>query len=140
MRFGLLLLAFLTSPLFFAASAETDIQALLDKQVADWNRGDISSFVQSYAQECIFVGREKVVEGRAGVESRYRQNYSTPEAMGRLTYTDLKIRKIDNRVTVVTGAFHLQRSGAGGGDKSGIFSLVLERQGAVWRIVLDHTS
>ena len=53
----------------------------------------------------------------------------TPAAMGHLTFTDLKIKKIDSRVAIVTGAFHLQRASAGGGDKSGFFSLVLERQG-----------
>jgi len=139
MRFGLLFLGLLAVG-FVLAAENPSIEAVLDKQVADWNRGDISGFVQSYSPACTFVGRDTVVEGRSGVEERYRKNYATPEAMGRLTYTDLKIRKIDNRVAVVTGTFHLQRSGAGGGDKSGIFSLVFERQGGVWRIVLDHTS
>jgi len=142
MRFRLLpwLVPFvLLVPAFVFAAEDTAIRAVLDKQVEDWNHGDISAFVQSYAENCAFVGKS-VVEGRAGVEDRYRRNYPTPAAMGHLTFTDLKIKKIGTKVALVTGAFHLQRSEADGGEKNGIFSLVLERQGGVWRIVLDHTS
>ena len=139
MRFAVLFLALALAPTLVHAAEDTAIRAVLDKQVDDWNRGDIAAFVQSYSENCAFVGKT-IVEGRAGVEARYRQNYPTPVAMGHLSFTDLKIKKIDDRVAVVTGAFHLQRSGEAGGDKSGIFSLVLERQTGVWRIVLDHTS
>ena len=102
MRFGLLLLG-LMAPALVLAAQDSAIQAVLDKQAVDWNRGDISAFVQSYAENCMFLGKT-VVEGRAGVEGRYRQRYSTPAAMGHLTFTDLKIKKIDSRVAVVTGA------------------------------------
>jgi uncharacterized protein (TIGR02246 family) len=138
MRFGILFLALLTPALSFA-SEETAVRAVLDKQVDDWNRGDIPAFVRSYAENCKFVGKT-VVEGRAGVEERYRRNYPTPAAMGHLAFTDLKIKKINRHITVVTGLYHLQRPVADGGDVGGIFSLVLERKGGVWRIVLDHTS
>jgi ketosteroid isomerase-like protein len=41
---------------------------------------------------------------------------------------------------VVTGHFHLTRSAAGGGDASGVFSLVFEKKPTGWKIILDHTS
>lgn len=129
----------LTPGLALAAEATTAIHAVLDKQADDWNRGDIPAFVQTYAEDCTFLGKT-VVEGRAGVQERYRQNYSTPAAMGHLSFSDLKIKKIDSRVAVVTGVYHLKRTELAGGDKSGSFSLVLQRRGGVWRIVLDHTS
>lgn len=136
---GLLFLALLT-PVFAAGAEDTSgVQAVLDKQVADWNRGDIPAFVQSYAENCTFVGKT-VTEGRAAVEERYHRNYPTPAAMGHLTFNDLRIKIIDSRVAIVTGAFHLQRDSAGGGAVSGLFSLVFERQAGVWRIILDHTS
>jgi len=139
MRFGLLILALLASPLVFAADDADAIRAVLDKQVADWNRGDIPAFVQSYAENCTFVGKT-VVEGRAGVEERYHRNYPNAAAMGQLTFSELKIKKIDDRVAIVTGAFHLQREKTAGGDANGIFSLVFERRSGIWRIMLDHTS
>ncbi len=118
---------------------DQQIRAVLDKQVSDWNRGDIPAFVQSYAEHCTFIGKS-LAEGRAAVEERYHRTYATPAAMGHLTFTDLKIKKIDNRVAIVTGAYHLQRVINGGGDANGLFSLVFERQSGIWRIVLDHTS
>jgi uncharacterized protein (TIGR02246 family) len=120
-------------------SGETAIRNVLDKQVEDWNRGDVSGFVQSYAENCTFVGTA-VTEGRAALEERYHRVYPTSAAMGHLAFSDIKIKKIGDRVAVVTGAFHLKRTGEGGGDKNGIFSLVLEQQRGTWRIVLDHTS
>jgi uncharacterized protein (TIGR02246 family) len=138
MRFACLFLALLTPALVFAAE-DAAIRAVLDKQADDWNRGDIPGFVQTYAEDCTFLGKT-VVEGRAGVEERYRQNYATPAAMGHLTFSDLKIKKIDSRVAVVTGEYHLKRPELAGGDKSGSFSLVLQRRSGVWQIVLDHTS
>lgn len=126
-------------PGFVLADDQSAIHAVLDRQVEDWNRGDITAFVETYAEDCTFVGKT-VSEGRAAVEARYRTNYPNSEAMGHLAFTDLKIKKIDDYVALVTGAYHLARSAAAGGDKSGIFSLVLERRPAGWRIVLDHTS
>jgi uncharacterized protein (TIGR02246 family) len=140
MRFALLWLALLAPALVVGKdAAETAIRGVLDKQVDDWNRGDIAAFVLSYAENCTFVGTG-VTEGRAGVEQRYRQSYPTPDAMGHLTFTDLKIKKIGGRQVVVTGAYHLHRDAPGGGDKNGLFSLVFKREGRAWRIVLDHTS
>lgn len=140
MRFWLILAA-LAAPLLVAARDMTDtaIRAVLEKQVADWNHGEIHSFVLSYAEKCTFVGKT-VVEGRAAVEERYKRNYASAAAMGHLTFSELKIKRIEAKIAIVTGAFHLQRSTAGGGDASGIFSLVFERQAGIWRIVLDHTS
>jgi ketosteroid isomerase-like protein len=41
---------------------------------------------------------------------------------------------------VVVGKFHLTRNAAGGGDASGIYSLILEREPEGWRIIVDHTT
>jgi ketosteroid isomerase-like protein len=64
--------------------------------------------------------------------------------MGQLEFSDLDVRMLgpehDPAHAVVTGHFHLTRSQAGGGDASGIFSLVFERKPSGWKIILDHTS
>ncbi len=134
------LFAALLIPALLSAADETSaVQAVLDKQVADWNRGDIPAFVQTYAETCTFVGKT-ITQGRAAVEERYHRNYPTAAAMGHLTFEELKIKTIDSRIAIVTRAFHLQRDSASGGDVSGLFSLVLEHQGGAWRIILDHTS
>ena len=60
--------------------------------------------------------------------------------MGHLEFTELDVRMLGADHAVVTGHFHLARSAAGGGDASGIFSLVFEKEATGWKIILDHTS
>jgi uncharacterized protein (TIGR02246 family) len=122
-----------------AASPETAIKALLDTQVASWNRGDIATFVTTYAQDCIFVGKKGITQGRANLVQRYKQSYPSRSAMGQLTFKDLQIRLLDADNAVVTAHWHLDRDQSGGGPVGGVFSLVLHRSQDGWKIVLDHT-
>lgn len=127
------------APAFTAASGESSIRAVLTAQVDAWNRGDLTTFVTSYAEDCLFVGKQ-VVRGRPAVLARYQKSYSNAAAMGKLKFTDLEVHEVDPQVALVIGHFHLTRTAEGGGDASGVFSLVFHRIGGRWRIVLDHTS
>ena len=122
-----------------ATTVESSVKTVLSEQVAAWNNGDLSTFVSSYAEECLFVGKE-VVRGRPAVLARYQKTYSDSAAMGKLEFTDLEIKQVDPQVVVAIGQFHLTRTAAGGGDAKGIFSLVLHQIGGKWQIILDHTS
>lgn len=86
-----------------------------------------------------FVGKS-VQHGYAKILERYHTSFSSKDKMGQLTFTDLEITPLDARFAVVTGRFHLVRTAAGGGDAQGIFSLIFEKTGGGWKIVLDHTS
>jgi ketosteroid isomerase-like protein len=46
---------------------------------------------------------------------------------------------LDERTAVATGRFKLTRTAAGGGDASGIYSLVFLKTAQGWKITLDHT-
>ncbi len=124
------------------ASPDAAIHAVLDQQVAAWNRGDISGFMEGYdnSEETIFIGKD-ITRGWSKVLERYRKSYPTSERMGHLTFSDIEIRSLSPRVALVIGRFHLARPPADGGDASGIFSLTF-RQGpsGAWKIVADHTS
>jgi uncharacterized protein (TIGR02246 family) len=138
----LLVLALLAilPPLLPAQTTGQSIHRLLDTQVAAWNRGDISAFMQGYANspDTTFVGKT-VQHGYQAVLDRYRKNFPDQAAMGRLTFTDLQIRPLGPACAVATGRFHLARSPASGGPAQGIFSLVFIRTHAGWKITLDHT-
>ena len=122
-----------------AQTPDAAIRAVLDRQVADWNRGDVNAFLTSYDDNATFVGAE-VSHGAAEVRERYRKRYPTPEKMGHVSFSDLQIRLLGDRHAYVIGKWHLTRSAASGGDTGGIFTLVMEKRGGVWRIILDHTS
>jgi ketosteroid isomerase-like protein len=127
---------------------EAAIRAVLNAQVAAWNRGDIPVFMASYedSPETTFVGATSVNKGFAPILERYKQNYSTQEQMGKLTFKDLDIRLLPvssgaTEYAVVTGRFHLERTAKGTATKDdGIFSLVWHKGPGGWKILLDHTA
>jgi ketosteroid isomerase-like protein len=119
--------------------AATTIRSALTAQVEAWNRGDIPAFMTAYAEDCVFIGQQ-LIEGKSGVLARYQHKYPTPAAMGKLTFSNLRMRPVDAQVMVVTGEWHLDRASASGGIVSGLFSLVWRLDHGNWRIALDHTS
>ncbi len=127
------------------ASAEdtsaSEIQQVLRQQVEAWNRGDVEAFMQGYkdSPDTTFIGKS-VEHGYAPILARYKKAYPTKDAMGTLEFREIAVRSLGPGYAVVTGRFHLARGAAGGGDASGIFSLVWERTPQGWKIILDHTS
>ena len=122
----------LTTMMLLAAAAaigqtpENDVRRVLEVQTADWNRGDIPSFVKTYAVDAVFIGRE-VSRGSKGVLERYQRTYPNRDAMGKLTFSQIEVTMLGANHAMVIGRFHLVRSAAGGGDARGIFSLVLKK-------------
>ncbi|HEX4005128.1 MAG TPA: nuclear transport factor 2 family protein [Acidobacteriaceae bacterium] len=116
------------------------LQVLADQQ-NNWNRGDIVDFMHGYADspETTFIGTT-IARGYAPILARYQKKYSSADAMGHLEFSDVHVRLLGAEHAVVTGSFHLARTAAGGGDASGIFSLVFEKEEAGWKIILDHTT
>jgi uncharacterized protein (TIGR02246 family) len=121
------------------SEAKQTIEKVLTVQVQAWNRGDIPKFVTTYAEDCIFVGKQ-VLQGRSKLLARYQKTYSSPESIGRLTFQNLMVRQLDAQVATAIGEWHIDRPAASGGPTGGIFSLVLQLRNGAWEIVLDHTA
>jgi uncharacterized protein (TIGR02246 family) len=119
----------------------SSIRQVLDDQVTAWNRGDVETFMHAYkdSPDTTFFGKS-VAQGYRPILERYKKAYSSKDAMGTLAYSDLTVRQLGENYAVVTGKFHLARNAAGGGDTSGIFSLVWAKTPEGWKIILDHTS
>jgi uncharacterized protein (TIGR02246 family) len=140
-KIACLLMVLLACSPSFAQPDQAAIQHVLDQQQADWNKGDVNAFMQGYenSPQTTFVG-QTVQYGYATILERYNKLYTTPAAMGKLTFTHLAIRLLDPTYASVTGNFHLDRVPAGGGNADGIFSLLLKKTPQGWKIILDHTS
>jgi uncharacterized protein (TIGR02246 family) len=117
------------------------IRAVLDKQVADWNRGDMEAFAAGYknSPDILFIG-SKISRGFAQMLDTYRKNYSTKEKMGTLNFSELEVQPLDEHFATVTGHFHLERTAAGGGNSDGHFLLVFEKTPDGWKVVRDDTT
>lgn len=116
-----------------------EIRAVLNAQVAAWNRGDIEGFMEGYDKSdgLVFLSGDSITRGWRQTLDRYRRSYDSKEKMGRLLFTDLEIYVYSREVAVVIGSWLLERTG----DRPhGKFSLVFRRLKPGWRIVLDHTS
>jgi uncharacterized protein (TIGR02246 family) len=123
------------------AADEAAIRATMDKSVADWNRGDLDAFATSYknSPDILFIG-SRVSRGYDGMLASYRSRYATAEARGVLTFSNIEIHPLDARFATLIGNCHLERTAAGGGSYDCIYSLVLEKTSAGWKIILDHSS
>lgn len=123
------------------SAPEAAIRQVLIDQTAAWNRGDVVTFMHGYADSprTTFIGKS-VEHGYPMILARYQRNYASRDAMGQLDFSDIDVRLLGPDHAVVTGHFHLTRTQAGGGDASGNFSLVFEKEPAGWKIILDHTS
>jgi ketosteroid isomerase-like protein len=138
------LIVLVVPPILVAQSATPEanaIRAVLDKQVVDWNRGDLETFATGYknSPDILFIG-SKISRGYAQMLDTYRKGYSTKEKMGTLDFSELEVQPLDDRFATVTGHFHLERTAAGGGNADGHFLLVFEKTPAGWKIVRDDTT
>jgi uncharacterized protein (TIGR02246 family) len=119
------------------------IKQVLNDQQSAWNRGDIDTFMHGYnnSPQTTFIGKT-IEHGYDLILARYKKKFATRAAMGTLTFSGLTVKMLGRNFAVVTGKFHLARTAAGGGDASGVFSLIFERepQSQGWRIILDHTT
>ena len=124
-----------------AEDAASAIQHTMQTQTEAWNRGDVDGFMTAYKEsvDTTYIGKS-IAQGYEHIRANYKDHYTSPEAMGKLTFSNLNVRSLGENYAVVTGKFALARSAAGGGPAKGVFSLVWEKTSQGWKIILDHTS
>ncbi len=118
-----------------------DIRAVLDAQVAAWNRGDLEGYMAGYwrSPELEFYSGATITRGWQQTLDRYRQRYqSGGREMGTLTFSELRIEPIDGKNAFVTGRWQLAMKK--GDSPSGLFTVLLRKFGDGWKIVHDHSS
>jgi len=122
-----------------SSQAEAGIRAVLDSQVAAWNRGDLEGFMRGYwkSDRTAFVGSSGIFRGWQALLERYRRTYPDRAAMGRLAFSDVEITVLAPDGVLVFGRWELERASDHPG---GVFTLVARKFPEGWRIIHDHTS
>ncbi len=131
------------------AKARADVLAAVQKQAADWNRGDLAAFCSVYADDATFASPSGVTTGREAALERYRKRYPDRATMGTLTLEPVDVRTPwSNEVTLLGDAtpgrvgtvtlvakWSIARDGAA--PSAGHTLLVFRRLEGQWKIVQD---
>ncbi|MBM3416038.1 MAG: nuclear transport factor 2 family protein [Bacteroidetes bacterium] len=122
-----------------ASGDEAAIVRLLEEQNNAWNRGDIESFMKGYweSDSLMFVGKSGVTYGWMNTLNNYKKGYPDTAAMGKLTTTNIKVKRLSKKYYFIVGKWYLKRSI---GDVSGHYNLLMEKINGRWVIVADHSS
>jgi len=117
-----------------------EIDAMLTRSAADWNRGDLAGFMSDYAHDSLtgYVSGGHVQYGWQALYDRYQANYFAPgKARDSLAFEEVRVRTLTPDFAYATARFRLLRGPTV--VASGPFTLVLQRQGNRWRILHDHS-
>jgi beta-aspartyl-peptidase (threonine type) len=140
MRNLALVLALLPSPAR-AASPAADARAVLDAQVAAWNRHDLEGYMAGYwkSPDLTFYSGGTITRGWQPTLERYRKRYqSDGHEMGTLDFTEISVEPLGADLALARGRWRVT---LGDGKKlQGLFTLVMRKLPEGWRIVHDHTS
>jgi hypothetical protein len=116
----------------------SDVDNVLDRQVENWNNGDIPAFMEGYKNDMSlsFMGARGVNRGYNNVLSSYLTAYPDQKAMGKLKFTILERQRLDRRTVMYLGKYELEKDAAA----FGYFTLIWKYVDGKWVIVHDHTT
>jgi ketosteroid isomerase-like protein len=120
-------------------NVQAEIRAALERQVRDWNAGDLAGFMETYAKsgKTRFASGGDISRGWQTVFDRYKTKYGDRAAMGTLSFSDLEVTPLGSDAAEAFGHWRLQRAED---TPSGLFTLLFQKTPEGWRIVHDHTS
>jgi ketosteroid isomerase-like protein len=132
------------SPMYGQSDGEASVRAVrevLDRQVADWNKGDLEAFLTGYwnSPKVVFQSGGQRYDGWEAMRDRYRRRYQAEgKAMGRLAFSALEIEPLGPEAIMARGAWRLTMPD--GTTPGGLFTLIFRKFPEGWKIVHDHTS
>lgn len=117
-----------------------EIQSMLDASATAWNRGDLDMFISDYARDSMtsFVGAGKVHYGFDWIRDNYAPRFAPGAGRDSLRFVDLQARPLGMDHALATARYVLFREDSV--TSSGVFTLVLRREGGRWKILHDHTT
>jgi len=128
-----------------SAQDETAIRAVLDAQVAAWNKGDLDGFMAGYwhDERLTFMSGDRITFGWEATRARYLKKYFTPDKDGKLaergelSFAELHLQGFSPDTAMVRGRYILKLATE---TATGRFTLTFSKFPEGWRITSDHTS
>ena len=120
-----------------ADAATAQITAAMDSSAAEWNMGDLESFMNLYDPSATMMMPSGPV-GLDAIRALYVNKYFNGKMPKQnLRYSDMKVRLLGDDYALLTGAFTLYGNNLP--DRSGRYSLVLINTKYGWKILHDHS-
>ncbi|TSD62638.1 nuclear transport factor 2 family protein [Inquilinus sp. KBS0705] len=112
---------------------------LMRTQEVAWNKGDIPGFMEGYwkSDSLMFISKRGPNYGWQQTLDGYKRGYPDKAAMGKLTFTIMKVELLGGKDAFVLGQWDIKRQKDGIG---GYFTLWFRKFPDGWKIVCDHTS
>ncbi len=103
-----------------------------------WNSGDLESYMNCYlrSDDLRFAGDDRISMGWHTVLRKYQSAYPDKSAMGLLDFYDMDIQFLAEDAALVVGRWRLDRESD---HPHGVFTLIMRKGPAGWRIIHDHT-
>ena len=117
------------------------VRAVLDRQVADWNNGDLDVFLSGYwnSPKVVFQSGGHRYDGWEAMRQRYRRRYQAEgQKMGTLDFSSLDIEPLGPEAVLVRGRWRLTMPD--GTKPGGLFTVIFRKLPEGWKIIHDHTS
>ena len=117
------------------------VRAVLDRQVVDWNRGNLDGFLSGYwnSPKVVFQSGGRRFVGWEAMRDRYRRRYGSDRStMGRLAFSGLDVVALGPESVLARGRWQLAMKD--GSEPGGLFTVVFRKFPEGWKIIHDHTS
>lgn len=126
------------------AARRAEIETMLARSAANWNRGDLDAFVADYlpGNGTTYIGSRGVLRGPADIRAAYAPRFAPGGARDSLSFQLVDVDPLAPDVLNVIATYILARH-VGARDSvtaRGPTSLVMRRVDGRWRIVHDHSS
>jgi uncharacterized protein (TIGR02246 family) len=126
------------------ATLRTEIETMLSRGAANWNRGDLSAFVDDYlpGSETTYIGSKGVLRGPEAIRAAYAPRFAPGGVRDSLFFELVDVDPLAPDVANIIATWSLVRhvSGRDSLTGRGPTSLLMRRVGGRWRIVHDHSS
>ena len=122
-------------------AAVREVRAILNRQVVDWNKGNLDGFLTGYwnSPKVVFMSGGNRFDGFDAMRDRYHRRYKAEgKAMGELSFSELEVESLGPESVLARGRFRLTMPD--GTKPTGLFTLIVRKFPEGWKIVHDHTS
>ena len=139
----LIMVVFITGTLW-AGGNDADVKAIqktMDKQLVEWNKGNVDGFMAGYwkSEKFTFQSGNKRLLGYQQLAAMYKKNYAGTK-MGTLTFKDLEFKHLAKDLYMVMGRWNVKTQATKDNEKEGLFTLLFRKIDGSWKIIHDHSS